>query len=426
MISVGHRRVASVAVTAVVVMVAAACGGSSSKSSSATTAASGSAATTRGNTASAPGVTPTQITIGVQTSLTGSASPDFTGIDIGIRARFGLQNAEGGVFGRQLKFVTKDDTSTDGGSETAAQALVGENIFGVMAVSASVVGGYRAYVKAGIPVTGGGFDGPEWEQKPDTNMFAVIGQYPDYPQWTTVAQFIKDNGGTNIACLGYNVTSSKAGASGCAKAAKDVGIKAGYVNDSISFGTVAVSPIALAMKSTGVDSAYMVMDASTNLAIVTAARQTGVNLKVPVLETSYGQELLDDPAAFQAAQGAYFQDETQPVELDTPATQQMVRAFKTYAGYSGIPGFDYTQGWLAADLMIKGLQLAGQNPTRSSFITNLRKVTNYDADGLLASADNFAAFGQVPATQCFYFPQLVGDHFVTKSHQPVCGTLISS
>jgi branched-chain amino acid transport system substrate-binding protein len=426
MISVRRRRVVSVAVTVLMAMVAAACGGSSSKSSSTTIAASGSAATTGRNTASAPGVTPAQITIGVQTSLTGSASSGFAGVDPGIRARFGLQNAEGGVFGRQLKFVTKDDTSTDGGSETAAQALVGENVFGVMAVSAFVIGGYRAYVNDGIPVTGGGFDGPEWEQKPDTDMFAVIGQYPGYPQWTTVAQFIRDNGGTNVACLGYDVTSSEAGASGCAKAAKAVGIRAGYVNDSIPFGTVAVSPIALAMKSTGVDSAELVMGADTNLAIVTAARQTGVNLKVPVLETSYGQELLDDAAASQAAQGAYFQDETQPVELDTPATRQMVSAFRTYANYSGIPGFDYTQGWLAADLMIKGLQLAGQNPTRSSFITNLRKVTNYDANGLLASSDNFAASGQVPATQCFYFPQLVGDRFVTKTHKPVCGTLISS
>ncbi len=414
------------AAVVVMAMVAAACGSSSPKSSSATTAPSGSVGTAAGNKASAPGVTPTQITLGVQTSLTGSASSEFLGVDTGIRARFGLQNAEGGVFGRQLKFVTKDDTSTEAGSETAAQALVGESVFGVMAVSAFVIGGYRTYVQAGIPVTGGGFDGPEWEQKPDTNMFAVTGQYPGYPQWTTVAQFIKDNGGTNVACLGYNVTSSEAGALGCAKAAKAVGIKAGYVNDSISFGTVAVSPIALAMKSTGVDSAFMVMDANTNLAIVTAAKQTGVNVKVPVLATGYGQELLDDTSAVQAAQGAYLENGTEPVELNTPATQQMVNAFKTYAGYSGIPGFDYTQGWLAADLMIKGLQLAGQNPTRSSFIANLSKVTDYDANGLLASPENFAAFGQIPATQCFYFPQLVGTHFVTKSAKPVCGTLIPS
>ncbi len=411
---------------AVMTIVAAACGSSSGKSSSATTVAGGAATTTSGNKASAPGVTPTSITLGVQTSLTGVAASEFAGVTTGVKARLGLQNSEGGVFGRQLKFVTRDDMSTETGSGSAAQALVAQNVFGVMAVSAFVIGGYKTYVQAGIPVTGGGFDGPEWEQRPDTNMFATTGQYPGYPQWTTEVQFIKDNGGTNVACLGYDVTSSAAGALGCAKAAPSVGIKAGYVNASISFGTVAVTPIALAMKSTGVDSAYMVMDANTNLAIITAAKQTGVNLKAPILATGYGQALLDDPTAAQASQGAYFLNQTQPVELNTPATQQFVNALKTYAGYTGIPGFDYTQGWLAADLMIKGLQQAGQNPTRQAFISNLSKVTNYDANGLLASPVNYAAFGQVPATQCLFFPQLVGSKFVTKSAKPICGTLIHS
>jgi hypothetical protein len=30
--------------------------------------------------------------------------------------------------------------------------------------------------------------------------------------------------------------------------------------------------------------------------------------------------------------------------------------------------------------MIKGLEVAGKNPTRQSFITNLHNVTGYDAD----------------------------------------------
>jgi branched-chain amino acid transport system substrate-binding protein len=423
-----RRLKLGITTTVVLAMAATSACGSSSKSSTPTTAASGSGAATTiaGNTSSAPGVTPTTITLGVQTSLTGPASSEFVGVTKGVEARFGLQNAQGGVFGRQLKYVTRDDTSTESGSETAAQSLAGAGVFGVMAVSAFVIGGYRTYLADGIPVTGGGFDGPEWEQKPDTNMFATTGQYPGYPQWTTIAQFIKTNGGTNVACLGYNVTSSLAGADGCAKAAKAVGIKAGYLNDSIAFGTVAVNPIALAMKSTGVDSAYTVMDANTNLAILTAAKQEGVDLKVPVLATGYGQDLLDDSSAVQAAQGAYLENETEPVELNTPATQQMVNAFKTYADYTGIPGFDYTQGWLAADLMIKGLEAAGKNPTRSLFISNLAKVTDYDANGLLASPVNYSDFGQVPATQCFYFPQLVGTKFVTKGTKPDCGVLIHS
>ena len=415
-----------VTMVAVLALGATACGSSTKSSAGSPSVAGTSSGATSGSTASATGVSATTIKIGVQTSLTGDAASGFAGVVKGVEARFGLQNAQGGVDGRKLTLVTRDDQSTESGSQTAAQSLAHAGVFGVIASSAFVIGGYRTYQQAGIPVTGGGFDGPEWEQKPDTNMFAATGEYPGYPQYTTVDQFIKETGGTNVSCLGYNVTSSLAGAAGCAQAAKAVGIKSGYLNDSIPFGTVSVTPIALAMKNAGVNGAFTVMDANTNLAILTAAKQAGVDLKAAVLATGYGQDLLNDPSAVEAAQGAYLESGTEPVELHTAATQQFVSALKTYAHYTGIPGYDYTQGWLGADLMIKGLQLAGKNPTRPGFIAALSKDTDYSADGLLASPENFAKFGQVPATSCFYFPQLVGKHFVTKSPKPICGNRISS
>jgi branched-chain amino acid transport system substrate-binding protein len=366
-------------------------------------------------------VTPDSIKIGIQTSLTGSASSQYKNIVKAVQARFALQNAQGGVFGRKLTTVVVDDQSSETGSLTAAQALSSQGVFGVIAESAFVAGGYRPYQHAGVPVTGGGYDGPEWETQPDTNMFAVGGQYPGYPQYSGTLQFVKQHGGTNIACIGYDVTSSKASADGCVPAAKAVGIKAGYINDSLGFGTVNVTPVALAMKSSAVDSVYMAMDANTNLAIVTAAKQSGVNLKAAMLATGYGQDILDDPTALQAAQGAYFLNQFAPIELNTPATQQFVTALKTYANYTGEPGFDLYEGWAGADLMIKGLEAAGRNPTRQSFITNLSKVTNYDAGGLLASPVDFSKFGQPPASVCAYFPQLEGTHFIVAGSKPVCG-----
>ncbi len=44
-------------------------------------------------------------------------------------------------------------------------------------------------------------------------------------------------------------------------------------------------------------------------------------------------------------------------------------------------------GWLGAQAFLKGLEVAGKNPTRESFITNLRQVHNYDAGGLEAPFD---------------------------------------
>jgi hypothetical protein len=99
-------------------------------------------------------------------------------------------------------------------------------------------------------------------------------------------------------------------------------------------------------------------------------------------------------------------------------------AFKQYENFTGVPGFDWAQGYTSADLLIKGLQVAGQNPTRASFISNLRQVSSYDAGGLLPTPVNFSKPTAIPTTSCAYYDQLVGNQFVLVTPKPVCGTLI--
>jgi branched-chain amino acid transport system substrate-binding protein len=421
------RRRALAAAVAVGALVAAGCSSSSkpSGSGSATTAAGHAS----GNTASAPGVTPTTVSVGLITSETGVASPEYVpGIVKGAQARFDLQNAQGGVHGRTLTLNVKDDQSSPTGFSTAAQDLASGGNFGIIADSAFVFGGYRPMQQQGVPVVGAGVDGPEWGEQPNTNMFSVLPVDPKTPQYTTEGLFVKDRGGTNVAGFGYSVSpSSTAAAKGVAKIAEAVGIKAGLIDTSIPFGGVNAGPIALEMKSAGVDSAIMQMDNNTNFAIVTAAKQAGVPLKVPISATGYGQSLLDQPAAVDSAQGGYFATICDPVELQTSQTKNWQAALQKYEGFTGVPGFDWCEGYITADLMIKGLEQAGQNPTRQSFINNLRQVSSYNPAGLLPNTLNFtlAAFGKAPQNLCGYYPQLQGTKFVlVPNDHPVCGTLI--
>jgi branched-chain amino acid transport system substrate-binding protein len=78
------------------------------------------------------------------------------------------------------------------------------------------------------------------------------------------------------------------------------------------------------------------------------------------------------------------------------------------------------------DLMIKGLEVRGKNPTRQSFITNLRTVTSYDASGLLPNPVDFslAAFGKARPKTCGRYAKLQGDTFVPipSDGKPTCGT----
>lgn len=410
-------------------LVAGACGSSKPSSSSSTTVPSASGATVGGLTASAPGISKTTIKIGLITSLTGSASSEYTNLPKAAQARVDAVNAAGGVDGRQLQLVICDDASAASSNLTCAQNLVAKGVFAFEEQSAFVFGGYKYLNQQGIPVTGGGYDGPEWGLQPNTNMFSVSGSYYTSAAWyTQPAQFMKDQGVTTVGSFGYGISpSSSDSAKGFALAAKSVGLTVGYLNTSLPFGTVNVTPVALAMKSKGVTGVSMEMDEDTNFAILTAAKQAGVNLKVAVSATGYGQDLLNDSSAVQAGQGDYFPPVATPVELKTPATMAMQSALQKYAGFSGVPGFDWYEGWLSTDLMIKGLQVAGTNPTRSSFIHNLQQVTNYNAGALLSTPVNFSLsqFGKPPAQECSWLTQLEGSKFVVANNgKPLCGTLL--
>jgi branched-chain amino acid transport system substrate-binding protein len=105
----------------------------------------------------------------------------------------------------------------------------------------------------------------------------------------------------------------------------------------------------------------------------------------------------------------------------------MLANLKQYTGFKGgIPSLNIVFGYLSADLMIQGLQMAGANPTRAAFISQLRGVSSYNAGGLLASPVTFTNFGTVdmlPTTSCAYFVQIEGSKYipVPADGSPICG-----
>ena len=316
--------------------------------------------------------------------------------------------------GRQIKLVTADDGSSPTGFGASAQSLIAQGVFGIIGVSPFVFGGAKTMQQAGVPVTGGAFDGPEWGMQPYTNMFSYTDpQDPKDPQYTTIPTFMKQNGVATVASVGYGVSpSSSASATGFIFASEQVGLKKGYLNTSLPFGSVDVTAIALSIKNSGTDGMWLPLDENTNFAIISAAKQAGATLKVVDSATGYGQALLNDPTAVQSAQGVYFTPVGQPVEANTPATQNFTGALKTYAHYTGIPDFGWYTGWLGADLMIYGLQGAGRNPTRASFTSYLHGVSAYNANALINPANlTLAAFGTALPQLCGYLTKLQGTSF---------------
>jgi branched-chain amino acid transport system substrate-binding protein len=74
-----------------------------------------------------PGVTDTTVTIGTHTPLTGPAAAGYSSISAAASAYFDYLNAEGGVHGREIEYVVKDDGYNPATTQTVVRELVQED-----------------------------------------------------------------------------------------------------------------------------------------------------------------------------------------------------------------------------------------------------------------------------------------------------------
>jgi branched-chain amino acid transport system substrate-binding protein len=382
--------------------------------------------------AASAGAKAAPITIGLIASETGAGASEQTGVIYGAEAAFDAQNAKGGVHGHPLKLVTVDDQSSASGNQLAAQDVVQtDGAFGVMESSAYVYGASVYLQKQGVPVVGGGADGPEWGQQPNTNMFDL--GVPSMLNGVTYGYnneiaFMKKLGVTKLAIISVNVVAAINNQNALIKQATAAGIKNCYDNDSLPFSGANFTVVALQMKAAGCNGVIDAGVPTQTVSLSETLEQAGLKLK----EFYYGipESLLTQPAVAKALQGTYTIATGFNPSAPTAAQKVMLANLKKYT-----PKFSYANDPSAlaiyeeAETMIKGLELAGKNPTRAAFIKNLRQVSNYTAGGLIPSPGvtfaHFGTVGMLPKSECSGFLTVTLKGLVPYNHgNLICGSRV--
>jgi len=372
------------------------------------------------------GASAAPITIAYITSVTGPGASEDASSPAAFEARLDLQNAEGGVNGHKLVPLVIDDQTNPSEIATAVQSA-DSKAFGIVSQSPLFFLAAKYPQQQGVPVTGSYSDGPEWGEQPYTNMFAADNGSvdPKYPVNTQLGNIIKHFGGTVLGAYGYGISpSSSRAAIATGQSFHHAGGKVGVVDTSIPFGSVDFTSIALTAKQDGVNALAPEMDDNSNYALAEALEQAGVKLKAPLFATGYEPSVINSPA-WSAIQGGYFLSLFRPWLLPNAGTEQMQAAMEKYAHFtkSDFPSFSQYEAWAGADLMIKGLQLAGPNPSRAAVIKDLRGLKSYNANGLLPQSINYSTiFGHDPAQECAWVVQAQKSGFKVMSSQPFCGT----
>jgi len=367
------------------------------------------------------------ITIALITSLTGPAATEFASDPSGFLARMDLQNANGGIDGHKLVPLVIDDETSPNAIDTAVEEAISRGAVGIVSASALFFLAAKTAQQAGVPVTGTYSDGQEWGEQPYTNMFSSDegSLNPTLPVNTLEGKLLRMFGGTEAGIYGYSISpSSTREANAVAQSFTHAGGKVAVLNTSLPFGNVNFTTQAIIAKQNHINAIYPTMEASSNFALATALKQAGVGLKAAIFSVGYDPTALTS-SAWPDLQGDYFLSLFRPFSIPDAGTRQMAAALQKYQHFSKSQfptPFQY-ESWAGADLMIKGLQMAGGNPTRAKVIRSLRSIKSYTANGLLPNPIDYTSiFGHDPAKTCVWVLKAQQGGFVPVSSQPVCGS----
>jgi hypothetical protein len=272
---------------------------------------------------------------------------------------------------------------------------------------------------------GGVIDGPEWGEQPNTNLFDLNGDTnPTHvgPQVTS-APFLESLGVKDVGGLALGISPSSV------QTIKDFKtilgnqkMSMGYENLSIPYGPFNATPVALAIKDSGVKGIVCSCPTSTFVTITTALKDE--QAKITALD--WGGT---DPSVFAnttstaAVQGDDFISFLPSLTSPSAMTfEERLHAVDPSDKVGTYPTYETVEAYLGAATIYKGLQLTGStNPTRQSFVAHLRGLSSWSADGLEAGPVSFDHFGKTDASFCNFFARAEGTKFVAvEDGKPVC------
>jgi branched-chain amino acid transport system substrate-binding protein len=257
-------------------------------------------------------------------------------------------------------------------------------------------------------------------------MFAsVYGSLdPSYPVNTMYGKILKKYGGTKLGTYAIGISPDSVRANSDVE--QSFGRRGGKTpvnNTTIPFGSVNFTGIALSAKQSGVDALWPNLDSTSDIAITEAYKNAGIKLKVAVLPAGMSPDLIKSPAWSQL-QGVVFLAEVHPFQVPNAGTKQMQAALEKYDNFSStdFPTFAESNGWLGADLMIKGIEGAGSNPSRAAVVKALRSIKNYNGNGLLPNSINYSTVFGHDLPICVWALRAEKTGYVPLQSAPICGT----
>jgi branched-chain amino acid transport system substrate-binding protein len=388
-----------------------------------TVAAAGCAGSSAKTTPLGPGRTAaatlagTPVKIGVIVSTTGpQASSNSQGATVAPAWARYVNEQLGGIDGRPVQVVVKDDAGDPATAQSAAKSLVGDSQVVALVIGADSV--LQAYVDGvvsqHVAVVSGTANTAPWYTKaglfPTTTdtVSGITAQVDVGKQYGKGKVFAQIYCAEIAQCAQANPIMQ-------AEAAKD-GMK--FVTLPISASTPSFTAECLKLQQERVDYAQLNISSAVGAKLISDCQQQGFNPVWGVSEQAIGKDLLQVPNL--TAYGPAF---AFPSVADAPAAATFRRVMTTYA-----KGDDWHEGaasytWQGLETIRKALSAPEISPSRAGVLQGLYGLKSETLGGMLANGLTFNpakanAFGSQPC----YFLVGIKDGKTVAPHglTPVC------
>jgi ABC-type branched-subunit amino acid transport system substrate-binding protein len=383
----------------------------------ATTAVPALSAQPAGAAATDPGITSSTITVGQIDTLSGPVPGLFAGAKYGTQAYLSYINSQGGVNGRKIKLNAQDDSFSGANYASDAQSLVNQTFalvggFSLFDSTATSIVTAAKIPNVAVSLTSEGMSQYNYSPDPLIVGGSRLGPLTYYKKHFGDAY-------KHVGTIYTNVSTAAQQSQAVLSAMKSLGYQITYQRVATPFDTNFLSDV-IKMRAAGVQMVYIVGLAVNQVADL--AQAMGQQNFVPKVFSTNGVAYDSSyiKLAGSAANGT-LTDQQSAMYLgedakSTPAVKTFDKWFHkvnpgkkidTYALY----------GWTSAQLFVQALKAAGPNPTRTSLIAQLNKITSFNAGGLLANANP----AQKVPEMCWIMVKVVNGKWVRTSPSPKTG-----
>ena len=332
----------------------------------------------------APGVTDTEVVIGLTMPLSGVAALwSNTGVAMEAWARY--VNEQGGIHGRKVKIIMKDDGYNPGRAVANLEEMKDQVFMSVGLLGSTILQASKDKVAEFKLPTINPYGNPAiWAKQPKDKLRYVFVAYTDYHDEGDflVSHAVNKLGAKKVAVFYQNDEYGKGGLEGVNRGIKGLGGK-GNLTASVPYELTdrELGTHALKLKDSGADTVILYPTITHGINIVKEMAKVGYR---PQLVSSFplGDYQIMYRNLGELWEGAHFNALNAAALAGDSAGKKIVDILTKYE--PKLVGKENTAlaGATAIILALEGLKKAGRNLTRESYVEAMETVKNFDIMGL--------------------------------------------